>query len=268
MKESFFTSKIRVTAHRGDSINYPENTLEAFRSALEIGVDILETDVHLSSDGVVFIWHDDTLESLNGDTRLVSQLTMEELKALDAGAVYSQDGGRSYPFKDQGYVMATLEEALTTFPEAKFNVDLKDNNPRLVEAYAEVLKRCQAVDRVNTASFYQVNLKYFRKCLPEASSSLGPSEILRNVLLNKFFLSWLIPKGKGKAYQIPEAQKGLKIVTPRFIKSMQKKGYVIQVWTINEREDMKRLLDMGVDGVMTDDPAELVKVVQEIDHKH
>ena len=132
MYEPFLVPMPKVVAHRGDSHNYPENTLEAFTSAVAMGVDVIETDVHLTKDGHVVIWHDPTLERNTNGSGRVEDYTLAELRQLDAGFTYTQDGGATYPFRDKGIRMATLDEALQACPTQRFNVAQQRTIPGLL----------------------------------------------------------------------------------------------------------------------------------------
>lgn len=259
---SFFDKPIKVVAHRGDSMFFPENSIPAFKSAVDIGVDIIETDVHISSDGVIFIWHDENTKKIDGSTKHVTDRTWEDLKSLDIGLIYKDKDGNK-PFKDHGLTLMTFKEALETFPTARFNVDLKDKKDELVKGFYEILEEEDAFNRVLVASFHSKNLRAIRKISDRVITSYGQSEVLAAVLLNKVKLTFilkLIHKKLPPIIQVPEAAGIIKVVTRSFIKALHKLGVKIQVWTINDKEDMKRLYKMGVDGVMTDDPRTLMEV--------
>ncbi len=259
----FFSPMPVVVAHRGDSRHYPENTLEAFASAVQMGVDVIETDVHLSRDGYLVIWHDPTLERNTNGSGRIEDHTLQELKELDAGYTFSPDGGKSFPFRGTGIRLATLEEALTAFPHQRFNVDMKSRNPAIVDAFIDVIRRTHAEKRVIAASFAVQTLRRIRRKAPDIQSSLAQAEVIRYLL--RFRLG-LLPRRLHPTlptvFQVPTGAGPITLITPRFVKAMHQRGAIIQVWTINEREEMIRLLDMGVDSVMTDDPALLQEVVQ------
>ena len=153
MEHPFLNPMPRIVAHRGDSEYFPENTLPAFRSAFELGVDVIETDVHLTKDGHIVIWHDPTLErNTNGSGTLESH-TLNELKALDAGYTFTKDGGRTFPFRGQGVQLATLDEALRALPYARFNIDLKSQEEEIVDTVVtEHTPRCTQFQVVEYAA--------------------------------------------------------------------------------------------------------------------
>lgn len=260
----FFNRPIKVVAHRGDSRYYPENSLPAFKSAVELGVDIIETDVHISSDGVIFVWHDDDTYKLDGDSTPIYKRSWTELKELDLGFIYIDKDGKR-PFSSRGITLVTFDELLEKFPDSRFNVDLKDKKPELVKGFYNILEKNNAFERVVVASFHTENLKQMRKISNRVVTSYGHSEVLHRVVMDKFntfrFFSRFI--AMHPVIQVPVSQGSTTIVTKRFIKILHKRGVKIQVWTINSADEMRMLLKMGVDGIMTDDPRLLLSVIKE-----
>ncbi len=254
-----------VVAHRGDSAHFPENTLAAFESAYKMKVDVIETDVHLSKDGVLVIWHDPTLDRNTNGSGRIEDHTLEELKALDAGYTFTTDEGLTFPFRGRGVVLCTLEEALKACPAQRFNVDLKSKEPEIVDAFIEVITKEHATRRVVGASFHLSNLKALRKKAPQIITSLTTWEVVPLLFLQKLHL---LPRRISKldpvVFQIPPKQGPITVVTPSFIKMMHKRGAIIQVWTINEAEEMKRLFNMGIDSIMTDKPELAIEVAIEL----
>lgn len=262
---SFFDKPVKVVAHRGDSKYFPENSAPAFKSAVELGVDVIETDVHISSDGVIFIWHDENTLQLDGNPAKVSTRSWKELSLLDLGFLYIDKNGKR-PFASKNISLMKFEDALKQFPETSFNVDLKDKKAELVDGFYQILENYNAFNRVVVASFHSENLKRIRKISDKVATSYGQSEVLLRVILTKLnlfrFTSRFIPR--HPVIQVPMESSGIKVVTKHFIKVLHKRGIKIQVWTINNERDMRLLYKMGVDGVMTDDPRLLLKVVQSI----
>ena len=264
MKHNYFNKDLKVVAHRGDSAFFPENTLPAFISAAELGVDCIETDVHLTNDGVCVIWHDDTLERISGDKGLVSDKPYEELLSMDAGKMFSIDNGITFPFRGKGINIATFDEALKAMPDMRFNVDLKDNNIELVNEFAKIIRKNNAQDRVLGASFHDNIIKNIRVIIPEIASSFSQKEMLKIVILNKLGILRFHGKFKADAAQIPEYQGKIKVLSKSLIKILHKKGVKVHIWTVNNKNDMIRFIKMGVDTVMTDDPRLLIKTLSEM----
>ncbi|MDY0287442.1 MAG: glycerophosphodiester phosphodiesterase [Sphaerochaeta sp.] len=265
MYKSFFDPLPRVVAHRGDSAHFPENTLEAFLSAYRMGVDVIETDVHLSRDGVLVIWHDETLDRNTNGTGRIEDHSLEELKLFDAGYTFTTDGGVTFPFRGKGVQLCTLDEALKACPAQRFNVDLKTWGEPIVDAFIKVLEENQAKRRVLGASFHLFNLKLLRKKEPRIMTSLSSLEVRHFLVLQK---ARMLPKKLHKSrqiiFQVPPRQGRITVITPSFVKAMHKRNAIIQVWTINDKPEMERLFRMGVDSVMTDRPALAMEVVREL----
>lgn len=263
--KSFLDPMPRVCAHRGDSAYYPENTIPAFISAAELGVDIIETDVHLTKDGYLVIWHDDTLDRNTNGTGTLESHTLEELKALDAGYTFTSDGGKTYPFRGKGVQLCTLDEALKACPESRFNVDLKSQEPNIADVFAKIIRENDAVNRVCCASFHLKNLKRIRKIAPEILTSVTTMEVIPRILLRPFYSNK--PSKRKIIFQVPVSQGPIKVITPAFIKKWHRKDAAIMVWTINEEKDMKWLLNLGVDTICTDNPRLAIKVAEELGYR-
>ena len=264
MSEYAFLSPMpRVIAHRGDSHNYPENTLPAFRSAVEMGIDVVETDIHITKDGVLVIWHDPTLERNTDGKGRVEDHTLEELRRYDAGYTFTKDGGRTYPFRGKGITICTLAEALQACPDQRFNIDLKTKCPQIVDEFIRVIRQHDAVDRVVGASFHLSNLKRLRRLAPDFLTSVTTAEVVPLLLRQK---THTLPKTfKRKIiFQIPRQASFIKVVTPSFVREMHRRDAVVMVWTINDEQSMRELFAMGVDSVMTDNPALVIKVAGEM----
>lgn len=259
----FFSPMPRAMAHRGDSLNFPENTEPAFRAAAELGIDVIETDVHLTADEQVLIWHDPTLERMSGDPRKIEELPLKELKKVDAGACFSRDGGKTFPFRGRGIVPLLLEEALELFPRSRFNIDLKSDDPRLARAAAEAIRRRGAEKRVCLASFHHAVLREYRAFQPETATSLSPREIRQTILASYGApVPRAVRKGRARAIQMPEYHKGRLILTERLIKLCKKWNMAVQIWTVNDPAEMDRLFRAGADGIFSDDAAEAVRAAE------
>jgi glycerophosphoryl diester phosphodiesterase len=262
MAPSFFDKRTIVLAHRGDSVRFPENTMPAFKSAAEMGVDVIETDVHLSKDGKVVIWHDEDLSRTAGHMALIREMTWPELQKIDAGYNFSADNGKTFPFRGKGVKIALFQELLHQLPEMRFNVDLKADDPALVEGFAFIIEQENALDRVIGASFHHRILKRLRRRLPGLVTSFSPAE-MKGILVRKMLgILRFCRKMPGAVMQIPEYFGKLRVVSPGLIRQAHQAGLKIQVWTVNERPEMIRLLSMGVDGIFTDNPEVLLSVTR------
>ena len=257
----FFIPNPVVLAHRGDSTRFPENTMPAFESALKMKVDVIETDIHITKDGVVVIWHDDDLTRLCGEKIPVYKKTYEELLTYDAGCFFTDENGNK-PFEGKGITIARFEELLTLDIRQRINVDMKDPKPELVHALAGLLRKYDAADRVCVASFHSENIFLLRKIMPEALTSFTLKEVVKYVLTINMGLGFLWKRFPSCVFQMPEKEHGIRLLTRRLIRYCHKRDIKIQIWTINEAEEMKRLLAMGVDGLFTDDPALMQDVLK------
>ncbi len=232
---------ISISAHRGGSIEAPENTLESFKYAIDLGSAYIETDVQLSADGIPFIFHDDGLSRLLGKDITFNSLHSNEINQL-----------RLF----ESYQIPTLEEALKKFPGAYFQIDVKTDEVALPTM--QVIQDLGAFNRVCIASFSSKRLKLVIKNFPETCLSMGPMEILK-LLLSSFGL--YNKKVQGDCLQIPIYHYGIKLVTKRFVKFVQSLGLKIHVWTINDENTMQKLINIGVDGIITDRPKLLKDVL-------
>jgi glycerophosphoryl diester phosphodiesterase len=236
----------RVLAHRGFADGHAENTIGAFRAALDVGADILETDVHLSKDGQVIVAHDADLSRVAGLPGLVSDYTASELAGIDVGF------GEGFP---------TLVEALEAFPGAKFNIDLKA--PEVIDPFVDVVSQMNAHDRLLVASFDEASRSRAVSKLPGVVSSATSGHIIEGRLRSWLGLSgatWTMPP-EIRALQVPPAHWGMALVTPSLVRMAHQKGLEVHVWTINDARDMERLLEMGVDGIVTDRADIAVEIV-------
>ena len=238
-----------IFGHRGASAHAPENTIASFELALVQGADAIELDVKLSSDGVVVVHHDDTVDRTTNGTGRIKDLTLAELKTLDAGSFFSE--------KFKGEKIPTLEEVFEAVGKRTFiNIELtnyKTRRDHLVETVCMLVKKYQMNKRVIFSSFFASNLSKASSYLPEVPRGL--------LALKGFLGSWARSFGFvfGK-YQALHPY--LSDMTQQEVSRVHRLNRRIHVWTINQEEDMRRLFGWGVDGIFTDDPqlARRVKV--------
>jgi glycerophosphoryl diester phosphodiesterase len=237
-------------AHRGSRILWPENTMTAFQGAVDMGYRYLEIDIHVSSDGRVVVFHDDKLERLTDGVGKVWEHTWDELGALDAAYNFRPDDG--FPLRGTGLNMPLLEDLLLTFPEALLNIDLKQAG--IEEVVAAEIQRLHAEDRVLIGSFRDWRIREFRRLTHgRVAVSAGPRELAQAVASCRVGLP---VRGVADALQIPR-----RIASARLVDSAHKAGKQVHAWTVNDPDDMKALLAMGVDGIITDRPDVLNEVV-------
>ena len=250
-------------AHRGASALAPENTLEAFRMAVEAGAGGLELDVHLTRDGHVVVIHDATVERTTGGTGAVAEMTLAELRGFDAGHNFSPDGGRTRPYHGLGLRVPTLAEVLQEFPGVSVNIDMKEGRQGIEAAVLGVLREAGAEGRSLVISSRHGAVRRFRR-ISGGQISTGASRWETGVfyVLSRLRLERLI-RPAYDALQVPLRHRGIPLVTRRFVEAAHAKGVRVDVWTINQAGEMRRLLDLGADVIMTDRPETLAGVLRE-----
>lgn len=242
-----------VIAHRGGKGLWPENTLFAFERASALGVDILEMDLHLSQDARLVVIHDDTLERTTNGSGAVAHYSLAELQALDAGYHWTADGGQSYPYRGQGTRIASLEEVLEQFPHMPKVLEIKVPDVGMEAVLCETLAAYDQIDRVMVGSFHERSLTRFRALCPDVATSASRSSVRLLTGLNWLGLSSLLSPAYS-VLQIPERHDGVLLASPRLIRNAQERGLHVQLWTINEQPAMRRLLEQGVNALITDYP--------------
>lgn len=249
-----------VLAHRGGADLAPENTMAAFQNAVDLGVDILELDVHTTADGTVVVIHDESVDRTTDGTGAVHDFTLADLRQLDAGYEFSPDNGQTFPFRGQGIGIPTLEEVFAAFPDMRINVEIKQSDPPIEAAVLEVIERAGAQQRVLVGSEYDDVMARFRSLAPDIATSAATNEV-RNFYLAQLLRVSAIYRPLADAFQVPEYAGSTHVVTPSFVDAAHHHGVKVHVWTVNDAETMQRLLDIGVDGIITDRPDVALEVV-------
>lgn len=264
-KYKIFTDKPArplVIAHRGGAGISPENTLFAYKRAIDLGVDMLELDIHRTSDGELVVIHDSKVDRTTDGSGAISALTLEEIKKLDAGFRWTNDGGKTFPFRGQGIKIPTLREVFEAFPDIKINIEPKYETPSPVAPLCNLIKEFNREDKVIVGSFRDEVLEDFRKTCPDVATSASPSEATMFLARYKIGLSQN-SRPEMQVLQIPQSIGSLAIVDENYIKAIHERDLEIHVWTINDVEDMKHLIKIKADGIMTDYPDRLLKVLNE-----
>lgn len=254
MAEAPFQQRTRplVLAHRGDSAGAPGNTLLAFSRAVEQGADVLELDIHHTKDGVIVVSHDDVVDSMSNGTGRIRDIRFADIQALDFGYQYTTDGGQTYPYRDQGIRMARLEEVLEAFPAMRFNIDIKPKRFGLFKQLFCELDRWDALNRVMLASFHRETLNTVRSMNRQVATSASPIEV------SCFQWRKVHRRVPFNALQVPFRFVGLPVVTPSLIAKAHNAGIEVHVWTVDDASTMTHLLNMGVDGIVTNYPGRAV----------
>jgi glycerophosphoryl diester phosphodiesterase len=259
----FATDRRLVFAHRGGALLAPENTMAAIDNGLALGADGLEIDVQLSADGIPVVIHDRTLDRTTDRTGPVLGLTASELARVDAGFHFTRDGG--YPFRGQGCGVPTLDEVLARHSTTRIIIEMKGGEPELARAVGAAIRRAAAVDRTCVGSFYQPSIDALRAAYPEIVTSASQREA--RWTLHRSWVRWpWVRRRTYAAFQVPEYAGRMRVVSPAFVRHVHREGHAIQVWVVNDRADVHRLLDWGVDGIISDIPDLAVAARDEWSH--
>ena len=260
----FSGKKPRLIGHRGAAGEAPENTLASFKRALADGAEFVELDVRASSDGHVVVIHDSTVERTTDGHGRVKHLTLAELKALDAGYRFTADGGTTHPYRGRAIKIPTLAELFEAFPEIRAIIELKQANPSIVSGVIDIVCRAGKERQALLVSedndiMAELRAELRRRRLPVATGFChGEVEA---------FMEWLA-EGRGDAYrppgqsmQLPVEYAGMTLVSPETLAAARAVGVEMFVWTVDDPAEMKRLLSLGVDGIITNHPARLRAVL-------
>lgn len=235
--------------HRGAAGIFPENTLEGFELAARIGVDVIETDAHVTRDGRVVLLHDPTVERTTDGVGEVASMTLAEVQSFDAGARFTD--GEARPFARRRLRIPTLDEALAALPDARFNIELKSEVEGAAQVLVDTIARCGARGRVLLASEGGERMNDLRRIAPWAPTSFSAPEVFG-------FISGLHEEAyeppPACALQVPDVFDSFEVVTERFVERARSLSIVVHVWTINDPAQSERLLAMGCEGLITDHP--------------
>ncbi|MGE5361727.1 MAG: glycerophosphodiester phosphodiesterase [Bacteroidales bacterium] len=261
-----------VFAHRGGSALAPENTLAAFDNGLALGADGLELDVHLSHDGRVVVHHDPSLDRTTNGAGPLSAMTAAALGQLDAGCRFP--GAGDFPYKGRGFSVPTLRTVLERYRGVRIIIEMKGRREDLARETLAEVRRAQALDTVCFAGAEVRLLQVVRSLEPQAATSAGRAEI--RWALYRSWAGWSPGRrssavrrlaGVGSGYlvfQVPEKAGSIRVVSPRFVRAAHSVGVPVQVWTVDQESDMRRLLGWSIDGIITDRPDIAVSVVRSL----
>jgi glycerophosphoryl diester phosphodiesterase len=267
--------RVIAYAHQGGSYEAPSSTLAAIDHALAVGASAIELDVHATLDRRIVVCHDETVDRTTNHHGEIASLTLAELEEMD-NAYWWIEGETVTPGRDESdyllrgrgpadrrYAIATLEEVATSFPGVLLNMDLKRTSPE-VEAYESLLydelRRLELTESVMVASFHDEAIQRFRAVAPGVATSAATNEVAAFYFSLKDAAPLVPPV---EAFQVPASFSGIDVVTERFIEAAHRAGVAVHVWTINTIDEMNRLLDLGVDGLVSDRPAMLAAVLAE-----
>jgi glycerophosphoryl diester phosphodiesterase len=257
----FNASRPRIFGHRGSAGTHPENTMASYQAAIDIGARYLEMDVHMTRDGEIVVAHDPDLARCCGSAGLIKDVDYDHVAKVDAGYGFTRDGAE-FPFRGKGLRIPRLAEVLSTFPNAFFNIDLKPEDVSLTEVVLKVIDAAKARRRVLLASEHQNRLDEVRAMAPDIPTSFGYLEIAA-------FMQALAAHDDsyqplGDAMQIPPEYYSWKLATPETVALAHHHGVEIHIWTLNDEPSMRAMLELGVDGIMSDFPDLALRVAASI----
>lgn len=246
-----------IIGHRGSAETHPENTLSSFAAALDAGAQILETDVHITRDGVPVLLHDPTVDRVTDGVGLAAELAWSEMEALDAGHQFANAKGE-FPFRRLGIRVARVADAFAAFPDARFNLEIKSADPRASRATLDLIAEYERADRTLVTAGEDPVMKILRDTLashgarPAVGACVG--ELL--AVVRATLEGTEMPPGV-MVLQVPAEFGGAPVATPELIKQAHAHGIELHVWTVNEVADIEALVALGVDGIVTDAPGRM-----------
>jgi glycerophosphoryl diester phosphodiesterase len=255
-----------VIAHQGGDGLWPGDTLYAYQRAVDLGADVLEMDAHITRDDQIVLMHDEKVDRTTNGIGLIENLTLDQLKQLDAAYQWSNDGGKTFPYRGQGIQVPTLRELFQQFPQMRYVIEIKLTQNPIDKPLCALIQKYNMQDKVVIASFHDEAMQNFRKTCPQVATSASRGEVTKFVLLGKVFLSGLV----APQYQSiqppydPAESLNIPIMTKRFIREAHAKNLAVEPWTIDDPALMKQYIDWGVDGIMTDRPDLMIQVLKEI----
>ena len=253
----FFRTPVRNLAHRGGALLAPEATLAAFRAASRAGADALEMDVRRTADGRLVVIHDALVDRTTNGSGPVDTLDFEELRALNAGHHFRTRDGR-FPYREEHLTVPTFEEVQAAHPDLRLVVEMK--TPDTAEPLCRAIRAAGRETETLVAAFGRETLERFRAACPTVATGGSFGEVATFLALSLGRLAGL-HDSPFDALLVSEVSGPLRVVTPRFLRSARQAGLPVIVWTVNRPGEMRRLLDLGVDGILTDDPAALSAVL-------
>jgi glycerophosphoryl diester phosphodiesterase len=258
-QRAFYTARpggVMVYAHMGGDGVWPGDTLYAFDQAARLGVDAFDMDAHITKDGQIVLLHDESVDRTSDGSGQVEDLTLAELKKLDAAYKWTNDGGATFPFRGQGISVPALEEVFQKYPRMVYLIEIKLTRTPIAAPLCALIRKHNLQERVIVASFHDEAMRMFRETCPEVATSAARNEVTAFVLLSKIGLSGLISP-PYQALQVPfetSESKGISIMTPGFIKAAHAKNLKVETWTLDDPELFKQYVSWGLDGVDTDRP--------------
>ena len=249
-----------VIAHQGGDGLRPGNTLVAFEHARALGADVLEMDIRASRDGTLVVMHDASVDRTTQGSGLIEEMDLATIKQLDAAYHWPYERRAERPYRGQGIQVPTLAEVMQRFPDSRFNIEIKQFEPPVTDKLCSLLKDYHAQRRTLVAADDAETVLNFRKICPGVATSAFDREILYFLFFHKIGLVRLY-HAEANAFQVPLEHKGITLVSPGIIHDARRRGMWVDAWTINEPQEMRRLIAMGIGGLITDYPDRALKLL-------
>jgi glycerophosphoryl diester phosphodiesterase len=260
----FVDDTIRVFAHQGGDGLRPSNTMSAFQNAVDLGADVLEMDIHSTLDGVIVVIHDATVDRTTDGVGRVGNYRFEELQQLDAGydwpTLEEESARTDRPFRGQGITIPSLQEVFIAFPDMPMNIEIKQQSPSLATPLCIMLRTYEMTDQVLVASFHQQAINEFRQVCPEVPTAAVEGEIRTFYIFSTIGMT-AVYQPIAYAFQVPEYAGDLHVVTEDFVQNAQSLNIDVHPWTINDPEQIQRMIDLGVNGIITDYPDRVLQLL-------
>jgi glycerophosphoryl diester phosphodiesterase len=243
-----------VIGHRGNRAHAPENTIESFAQAVAVGADAIEFDVHVTADGIPVVHHDPTVSRTTDGSGEIARMTFEQLRRLDAGARFTRDGGRTFPYRGHGHRIPSLDEVIEAFPTTPLLIEIK--TPLAATGVKNAIESHKAEERTLVDSFFGEALKVFANSGIALGGSRG--DVAR--LMYEVTFGLAVTPIRYRALCVPLSYRGLPIPVRSFARVAPVFDCRVHVWTINDVSTATRLWNAGVNGIITDDPAPMIRL--------
>jgi glycerophosphoryl diester phosphodiesterase len=251
----FFSGKVLNIAHRGGSDLAPEHTLLAYQHAIAVSADVLELDVHASSDGELMLMHDYKVDRTTDGSGKIAELSFADLRALDAAFHFRRPGESTYPWRGRGLQIPTLDEVLDAHPQGCFTMEFKSSDHALIDPVIAAFDSRGIADRAVFSSFDDILIQELRARRPDLITSMGMGEMLRFATAEDLDARRR-SLGRGTVIQAPWEE-----LTQTMVLDAHTLERLVQPWTVNDPTVMELMISYGVDGIITDDPARLAVIL-------
>jgi glycerophosphoryl diester phosphodiesterase len=252
-----------VLSHQGGEEIRPSNTDVAFQESVRLGADVLDTDMHMTKDGVLVLNHDETVDRTTDGTGAVRDKTFAELQALDAAYDFSTDNGQTHPYRGMGLRILSLNQFLDQFKNIRYGIEIKQTTTEAAEKLCQTIQARHLENDMLISSFLEENMARFRERCPTVATSATPAEVKWFYIYHRVGLGGLY-RAKFGSLQIPEYSGSIHLLTPELIETAHRKGIKVVPWTINTEVDMRRIIDLKVDGINTNNPDRLLNILNQM----